>query len=166
MTEMDIQLIPISPADGQAVVDLFNHYVRHSFAAFPEDLLPYPFFDRLIEATRGLPTVAAKDSDGRLRGFALLRPHIPWPTSSHVAEITYFVAPDSTGQGIGSKMLADLETRAQDRGIRTILASIASLNETSLAFHRKHGFVEVGRFRNVVIKRGTSFDTIWMQKAL
>ena len=163
---MDIQFSPIPPADRQAVVDLFNHYVAHSFAAFPEDPLPYPFFDRLLEAARDLPTVAAKAPDGRLLGFALLRPHAPWPTCSHVAEITYFVAPDATRQGIGSKMLAELEARGRDQGIRTILASIASLNAASLSFHRTHGFVEVGRFRNICIKRGTPFDAVWMQKTL
>jgi len=163
---MDVQLSPIVPGDARAVVDLFNHYVVHSFAAFPEEPLPYAFFDRFLEATRGLPTVAARDAEGRLRGFALLRPHAPWPTCSHVAEITYFVAPDSTGQGIGTKMLADLEAHAGEHGIRTILASIASLNEMSLAFHRKHDFTEVGRFRNVVIKRDNPFDAVWMQKDL
>ena len=121
---MDIQLAPLTPADGRAVVDLFNYYVAHSFAAFPEDPVPYAFFDRLLEAARNLPTVAARAPDGRLLGFALLRPHSPWPTSSHVAEITYFIAPDSTGQGLGSRMLADLETRGRALGIRTILAAI------------------------------------------
>ncbi|NLH40579.1 MAG: N-acetyltransferase [Planctomycetes bacterium] len=163
---MDIQLSPLTAADGPAVVDLFNHYAVHSFAAFPEDPLPYPFFDRLMEAAAGWPTLAAKGPDGRLLGFALLRRHNPWPTCSHVAEITYFVAPDSTGQGIGSRMLAELEARARNLGIRTILAAIASLNSGSLAFHSKHGFVEVGRFRNVCIKRGTPFDAVWMQKTL
>jgi len=163
---MDIQLSPITAADGQAVVDLFNHYAVHSFAAFPENPVPYAFFDRLLESAAGWPTVAARNSEGRLVGFAMLRRHSPWPTSAHVAEITYFVAPDSTGQGIGSRMLAELETRARDLGIRTILASIASLNRGSLAFHLKHGFVEVGRFRDVCIKRGTPFDAVWMQKTL
>jgi len=163
---MDAHLSLITPADARSVIDLFNHYAMHSFAAFPENPLPHAFFDRFLEMARGLPTVAAKDAEGRLRGFALLRPYIPWPTSSYVAEIAYFVAPDSTGQGIGTKMLADLETQAKTHGIKTILASIASLNEMSLAFHRKHGFAEVGRFRNVVIKRGTPFDTVWMQKDL
>jgi len=163
---MDVQLAPLTPADGRAVIDLFNHYVAHSFAAFPEDPVPYPFFERLLEAGHGYPTVAAKTCDGRFVGFALLRPHSPWPTCSHVAEITYFVAPDAMRQGIGARMLGDLETRAQDHGIRTILAAISSLNETSLAFHRKHGFVEVGRFRDVCIKHGTPFDVVWMQKTL
>jgi phosphinothricin acetyltransferase len=163
---MDIQLTPITAADGRDVVNLFNHYVAHSFAAFPQDPVPDAFFGRLLEAAHGLPTLAARDADGRLVGFALLRPHNPWPTSAHVAEITYFVAPDATRQGIGSRMLAELEARGRERGIRTILASISSLNEMSLSFHRKHGFVEVGRFRDVCIKRGMPFDAVWMQKIL
>jgi len=163
---MDVQLAPITPADGRAVIDLFNHYVAHSFAAFPEDPAPYVFFERLMETVQGYPTVAARTRDGGIVGFALLRPHSPWPTCSHVAEITYFVAPDAVRQGIGAQMLADLEVCAKDHGIRTILAAISSLNETSLAFHRKHDFVEVGRFRGVCIKRGTPFDVVWMQKTL
>jgi L-amino acid N-acyltransferase YncA len=163
---MDIRLGPIAAGDGRAIVDLFNYYVTHSFAAFPEEPLPYPFFERLMEATRNLPNVAAKDAEGRLIGFALLRPHDPWTTSSHVAEISYFIAPEATGQGIGSKMLAELETRAKARGIRTLLAAISSLNDASLSFHRKHGFAEVGRLRNVHIKHGTPFDTVWMQKEI
>ena len=43
-------------------------------------------------------------------------------------------------------------------GITTILASICSLNEGRLAFHQKNGFQECGRFRDVGIKRGRSFD--------
>jgi phosphinothricin acetyltransferase len=163
---MDVRLSPITAADGKAVIDLFNHYVAHSFAAFPEDPVPYPFFERLMEAVHGYPTVTARTPDGRMLGFALLRPHSPWPTCSHVAEITYFVAPDALRQGIGSQMLTDLQTRAKDHGVSTILAAISSLNEISLGFHRRHGFAEVGRFRNFCIKRGTAFDVVWMQKTL
>jgi len=63
-------------------------------------------------------------------------------------------------------MLAELETRAREIGIRIFLAAISALNEGSLAFHRKHGFVEVGRLREICIKRGTPFDVVWMQKML
>ncbi len=163
---MDVQLSPITTAEGREVVDLFNYYVTHGFAAFADRPVPYPFFERLMEAVHGLPAVAAKDPEGRLLGFALLRPHDPWPTSSHVAEVTYFLAPDVTGQGIGTQLLAELEARGRERGIRTLLAAISSLNEVSLSFHQKRGFVEVGRFRKVHIKQGTPFDTVWMQKDL
>jgi L-amino acid N-acyltransferase YncA len=163
---MDIRLQPISPDDRQAVIDLFNHYVEHGFAAFAEVPLPYAFFDRFMEATAGGPTLTAKDPAGTLLAFALLRPHSPWSTTAHVAEITYFVAPGCTRQGIGSRILAELERQAKARGIRIFLASISSLNEPSLAFHRKHGFTEVGRFKSICVKHGTPFDAVWMEKIL
>jgi phosphinothricin acetyltransferase len=162
---MDVHLMPLMPADRQAVVDLFNYYVEHGFAAFHQPLPPV-FADRLLELARGYPTVAAKDPSGRLLGFGLLRPHNPLSTFAHVAEITYFLAPDRTRQGLGTRILHELERGAREKGLRTLLAAISSLNEASLAFHRKHGFVQVGRFRQVCVKKGTTFDVIWMQKML
>jgi len=157
---------PISPDDREAVVDLFNYYVENSFAAFPQEKVPYAFFDALLESTQGYPTVAARDAAGKLLGFGLLRRHHPMPAFAHTAEITYFVAPGFTGQGIGSRMLAELERQARRQGIRTILAPISALNDGSIAFHAKHGFVEVGRFRQVGVKNDRVFDVVWMQKIL
>jgi len=163
---MDIRLTPITPADRQPMLDLFNYYVRHGFAAFPEQPLPPAFIDRLLDLAKGYPALAAKDPAGHLLGFGLLRPHNPLPTFAHAAEITYFLAPDCTRQGLGTRLLQALEAGAREKGIRTILAGISSLNEGSLAFHRKHGFVEAGRFRQVCRKNATLFDVIWMQKML
>jgi L-amino acid N-acyltransferase YncA len=163
---MDAHLTPITPADRQALVDLFNYYVVHGFCAFVEQPMPLSFADRLLELARGYPTIVAKGPSGRLLGFGLLRPYNPLPTFAHTAETTYFLAPDCTRQGLGSRILHELEQAARPKGIRTLLAGISSLNDGSLAFHRKHGFVEVGRFRQVCIKNGTPFDVVWMQKML
>jgi L-amino acid N-acyltransferase YncA len=166
LAPMDIHLTPITPADRQPMLDLFNHYVRHGFAAFPEQPMPLSFIDRLLDLASGYPALAAKDPAGRLLGFGLLRPHNPLPTFAHTAEITYFLAPDCARQGLGTRLLLALEAGAREKGIRTILAGISSLNEGSLAFHGRHGFVEVGRFRQVCTKNDTTFDVIWMQKML
>jgi phosphinothricin acetyltransferase len=162
----DIQLSPITPADRPAMLDLFNYYVGHGFAAFPEQPLPLAFIDRLLDLAKGYPALAVKDRAGRLLGFGLLRPHNPLPTFAHTAEITCFLAPDCTRQGLGTRLWQELERQATEKGIRTILAGISSLNDGSLAFHRRHGFVEAGRFRQIAIKKGTAFDVVWMQKML
>lgn len=163
---MEVQLDPISPADREAIIDLFNHYVTNSFAAFPDRKVNYAFFDLLTEAAGDYPALAARDASGRLIGFGLLRPHHPLPAFAHVADATYFLAPDSTRQGIGSRILGELERQARARGITTLLASICSLNEPSIAFHLKHGFIEAGRFRQIGRKMGQLFDVVWMQKML
>jgi phosphinothricin acetyltransferase len=163
---MSVTLSNITCDDCKEVIDIFNYYVEKSFAAFPENKLPYEFFDGLLKLTSGYPAVVARDDKGKLVGFGLLRPHHPFPVFSRAAEITYFVAPDQTGKGIGTLMLSELEKQAIERGVATILAPVSSLNERSIAFHRKHGFVEVGRFKQIGQKKGQLFDVVWMQKNL
>lgn len=155
---------PIVDADREPVIDLFNYYIEHSFAAYPEQKVPYGFFTRFLEACRTYPSVVARSPDGTLAGFGMLRAHNPMPAFRHAAEITYFIRPDLTGKGLGSEMLARLEKKGKEQGITTILASISSLNEGSVRFHAGRGFTECGRFRKIGRKKGSIFDTIWMQK--
>ncbi|MDD3111913.1 MAG: GNAT family N-acetyltransferase [Methanofollis liminatans] len=157
---------PIEDADGGAVIDLFNYYIENTFAAYPERPVPYEFFGLLRAASKGYPTAALKDGDGKLGGFGMLRAHSPLPAFARTAEITYFIKPELTGRGFGSAMLACLEAEGRRQGISCILAGISSKNDGSIRFHALHGFVEVGRFRNVGEKWGTLFDTLWMEKEI
>jgi len=110
--------------------------------------------------------VVVKDEVGSLLGFGLLRAYSAVTSFSHAAEITYFLRPEHTHKGIGTQILEHLTEGANKQGITCLLASISSLNEASLRFHRRHGFVECGRFRRVGKKQGTFFDVVWMQKML
>lgn len=150
----------------ESVIDIFNYYIENSFAAYPETKVPYEFFDKFLEMSDGYPTIMVKDEIGEILGFGMLRAHNPIPTFSQTAEITYFIKPEYTSRGIGSKMLNHLVNEAKQKGISSILASISSLNEGSINFHRKNGFIECGRFKNVGRKKGQVFDTVWMQKML
>ena len=85
-----ITINPITEDDGGQIIDIFNHYVEHSFAAFPDTRLPYAAFARFLAMAQGYPFVTAKDSSGQLLGFALLRAHNPMPSFAHTAEITCF----------------------------------------------------------------------------
>jgi phosphinothricin acetyltransferase len=159
-------LAPVGESDRRGIVDIFNHYVEHTFAAYPEEKVPYAFFDLILGIARDYPVVAVRDADGGVAGFGMLRPHNPMPAFARTAEVTCFLRPDQTGRGIGSAVLGYLEAEGRKRGIACILASISSLNEGSIRFHRHHGFAECGRFRNVGSKRGVLFDTVWMQKEI
>ncbi len=155
---------PIQQGDSTEIIKIFNYYISGSFAAYPEDTVPEAFFSLFIEQIRNYPSSAVRLPDGSIGGFGLLRAHNPMPVFRHTAEITYFIRPDLTGKGIGSRMLEHLEDEGRQRGITTILASISSRNEGSIRFHARHGFTECGRFVNVGKKKGLFFDTVWMQK--
>ena len=162
----DYRFDPISINDREPVIDIFNYYVENSFAAYPETKVPYEFFDILLQMSDGYPTVAVRDKRGRVAGFGMLRVHNRLTTFSQVAEITYFIRPQHTGKGIGTSILEYLIEESKKKNITSILASISSRNERSIAFHEKNGFRQCGHFQNIGIKRGEVFDVVWMQRML
>ncbi len=163
---MEYEIGPISSEDRKEIVEIFNFYVENSFAAFPEKRVPTEFFNVLMEACRGYPAFAARDAGGRVLGFALLRPHHPMPAFSSAAEISIFIHPEFKGRGKGRSLVERLVDEAKRMGISSILASISSRNEESIAFHGRLGFRECGRFKSIGKKWGEDFDVIWMQKML
>lgn len=163
---MEIYFAPITSEDREQIIDLFNYYVENSLAAYPEQRVPYEFFDAIMQMCRGLPTVAAKDDNGRIIGFGMLRTFSPFPAFSKTAEITYFVKSDFTGKGIGGAILDYLTGEGKSQGLTSVVANVSSLNMPSISFHLKNGFVECGRFLRIGEKRGQTFDVIYFQKLL
>ena len=163
---MEYSIRPISNEDCEGIMDIFNYYIENSFAAYPENKLPYQAFDMFLQISKGFPKGSILDKSGRIVGFGMLRQHNPMPTFSQTAEATYFIHPDHTGKGLGKKLIGYLEKGAVEKGITNILANISSLNSGSIKFHQQNGFTECGRFRRVGKKNGQEFDTVWMQKML
>jgi L-amino acid N-acyltransferase YncA len=163
---MEYSIRPILNEDRESIIDIFNYYVENSFAAYPEKKIPYQAFDMFLQMSNSFPTGSIRDQNGKIVGFGMLRTHNPMPTFSQTAEVTYFIHPDHTGDGLGKMLLSFLEKGAVEKGITNILANISSLNPRSIEFHQKNGFIKCGRFRKVGKKNGQEFDTVWMQKML
>jgi len=159
---MEYHFEPLAEEHRQPVIDLFNHYVSHSHAAFLEVPVNYSFFNRFLEITRGYPALVAKQGFDQVVGFAFLRPYHAAETFRRTAEITYFILPDHTRRGLGTTLLELLVRAARTMRIDSILAAISSRNQPSLHFHRRQGFKECGRFSRVGRKFGEDFDVVWM----
>lgn len=164
---MNYTLRPAAPTDAPAIVAIFNRFVTDSYAAYPSDPVDESFYERLASAAGELPFVVAVDESGDVVGFAQLRWISPADSLRHAAEVSYFLAPQHTGKGLGSRMLDHLEREGSAKhDITILLASVSSENSQSLDFHRKHGFAECGRFARVGTKFGREFDIVWLQKFL
>jgi L-amino acid N-acyltransferase YncA len=162
---MQVSFEHLSSEHRKDTIDILNYYIENSFAAYPDQTIPYEFYDKLLEMVKEYPAFSIKVKEKTI-GFCFLRAYNPFPTFRECAEISYFIDKDFTGKGIGKIVLHKLEAEARKKGIKTILASIASENYQSLVFHKKNGFKECGRFEKIIRKRGKQFDIIWMQKML
>ncbi|MCP4599589.1 MAG: N-acetyltransferase [Proteobacteria bacterium] len=163
---MAYKFVKMANQHRTAVIDIFNHYITNSFAAYPGESVGYEFFDHFLDMARGYPAVVIENDTETIVGFAFLHAYRPGTTFRRSAEITYFILPDHTGKGIGVTVLEQFKRAAKEQGIDTLLANISSRNEASLRFHKKNGFDECGRFRRIGKKFGEDFDIVWMQLEL
>lgn len=111
---------------------------------------------------KGYPAYVAKDEKGRVVGFSFLHAYYQAPSFKETGEITYFIDPEHTGKGLGTKMLENLVQQAKHMGMKSILAMVSSKNENSISFHKKHGFKEVGRLPRIGCKFGENFDVVYL----
>jgi L-amino acid N-acyltransferase YncA len=163
---MEYRIRDFKDHDSNRVIDIFNHYTRNGFAAYTEEVVDYGAIELFREMTQGYPFVVIETEGGALAGFAFLRPFHRMEVFSRAAEITYFILPAHTRRGLGEKLLEIMTEEARRRSIDTILASISSLNEPSILFHEKNGFIRCGCFKAVGKKFNRDFDMIWMQKQI
>jgi phosphinothricin acetyltransferase len=163
---MDYSLEPMGTDHRKSVIDIYNHYIEKSWAAYPDEPVVYELFDRFLDMTRGYPSLVVRTDSGEVVGFAFLRAFLPAATFRRTAEITYFILPEHTRHGLGEKILKRFEEEAAKAGMDNLIASISSRNGFSLEFHADHGFVECGRLKKVGRKFGEDFDVVWMQKMI
>lgn len=146
------------------VMEIFNHYILTSTAAFPGNSLPEPFFAMLLRKSEvGYPAYAVL-CDGKVAGFCQLSPYNPFSTFAGTACVTYFLSPEYSGKGIGTECLRRLEEDGKKMNISHLIAEVSSENDGSLRFHEKNGFRIVGELNGIGSKFGRSFGITLLQK--
>ena len=168
MTPTAATIRAATPTDLTAVADIYAHYVRHTVITFAETSPTSADWQRQWDelAGRNLPFLVAEMS-GAVAGFAYAGPWRPKPAYRHTVEDTIYLAPEATGQGMGTALLEALLAEAARAGVRQMIAVIAdSGNSASVALHHRFGFNEVGRLASVGYKHSQWVDTVLLQRAL
>ena len=152
--------------DGIAVVNIFNHYIKNSYATYTESPTGQHYFTQLWQMVGEYPFHIIESEEGTAVGYGLLTDHHPSPAFRGTVEVSYFISPDHVRKGNGTLLLNSLVDAAVQLGLKNILASINSLNEPAIRFHQKNGFAECGRFQQIGQKFEKSFDVVWMQRKI
>lgn len=85
------RLEPISPKDGDQIMEIYNYYVEDSFAAFPERKVPSQFFNLFMNVAQGYPFLTAKNEEGKVLGFGLLHAYNSISSVFRTAKLIYFL---------------------------------------------------------------------------
>ena len=147
--------------DLENILEVVNSYVKNSFAAYSDEYYSPSMVDEWIKKAK---VFLVLETGNKFIGFGFVASYKLHKSCSHVGVLTYFILPKYTAKGLGTKLINQLISKGKDLGITNYLAHISSKNEQSLNFHKKHGFLEVGRFKDMSLKLGESVDMVWVQK--
>ena len=85
-------------------------------------------------------------TEGTVIGFAEAVPDSTDEALAHLYRI--YVTPEYWGRGIGSTLLAHIETHLNERGFDRLELSVIAENEVGVSFYEKHGFHRIATTYN------------------
>lgn len=111
-----------------------------------------------------LPLLVA--DDGEVIGFASFGPWRPRWGYRFTVEHSVHVRADRRDAGVGRALVEALLAIARTRRLHTMIAMIDADAAASIALHRKLGFAEIGRFREISRMRDRWLDLVAMQRMI
>ncbi len=150
-----------------SIYKIYSYYVENSVVTFD---IKAPSKEKIKEkflaiAEKKHPIIIAK-TDEKIVGFAYASTYRPRPAYRFSCENAIYVDKNMLGQKIGSLLLAELIERARQFGFKQMIAIITKGTESSIALHKKFGFVIRGEFPKLGYKFGKWHDIVHMQREL
>lgn len=153
----------INQEDHQAVVDIYNYYIRHSIVTFEEEPIDLPeISSRIAQVSEKMPWLVYEDN-GTIQGYAYASPWKGRSAYRYCAECTVYLAHSAHRQGIGTQLYEQLIGEMKDLNYHVLIGGIALPNPGSIALHEKMGFEKVAHFREVGFKFDTWIDVGYWQ---
>ena len=155
------------PADAVTIARIYNYYIQNTVITFEEEPVSAPIMAARVAEVQNasLPWLVA-ELDGAVVGYAYAT---KWKVRSayrYSVETTVYLEQGCEGQGLGTRLYAELLSRCRARGIHVAMGGVALPNEASVALHEKLGFERVATFRQVGFKHQKWVDVAYWQIVL
>ncbi len=155
-----IVIEPMQSRDWPRVAGIYLEGMMTGQATFETDV---PSFEQWDRAHLTMPRLIARQNE-IIVGWAALSPVSQRRVYEGVAEVSVYVAAESRGAGVGTKLLAALIDAAERHGIWTLQAGIFPENVPSIALHLACGFRELGRRERIGKLKGVWRDTVLLER--
>ena len=157
---------PVVQNDLRALLDIYNHYVRHTHITFeiePRTLEQQKDWYAHFGATGRYQCFVAEVGT-TVHGWASshrFRERAAYDTS---VETSVYLAPDQARKGLGRKLYGALFDALAREDVHRAYGVIALPNAASVALHRACGFQRVAALNEVGRKFDRFWDVAWFEK--
>jgi L-amino acid N-acyltransferase YncA len=152
--------------DLPAINAIYNHYVLHSTCVWQTETETAEGRRAWFVSHDDAHPVTVAEGGGEVVGWASLTAYNTRCGWRHTVEDSVYIRHDRQGQGVGTRLLADLLDRAGRLGCHAVIAAISADQAPSIRLHARLGFVEVGRLRETGRKFDQWLDAVYLQKLL
>ena len=154
--------------DLEALQQLRNHYIAHSFATFDEELLSREAIQSWFASFRseGPHRSLVAYENEQLLGFCSSQAYRAHPAFRRTVETSIYVALGSVRGGVGSALYTRLFELLANQDLHRAVVGITLPNEASVRLHSKFGYKAVGVFSEYAQKNGRFISSRWMERAL
>lgn len=150
-----IRLTELAEADLPLVLELYNYYTLHSTAVYFIEPIPMEEVRAIVPLGDPLyRSFLIRDERGEAAGFCYFNRFKEKPAFRISVEVTIYLRPGRTGEGIGGEALRLLEEHIRAGGFTNAVALIDSANEASIRLFRRHGYERCASIRSVAEKNG------------
>jgi phosphinothricin acetyltransferase len=155
--------------DLPRLVDIYNHYVRHTHITFHTE--PFTAGSRRswfeqFSHTGPYRLLVAENENGVV-GYASSTEFKPREAYRSSVETTIYLDHRHTGGGVGAALYnALLDELVAEPAAHRAYGGVALPNAASVALHERAGFVKVGTYHEVGFKLGQFWDVAWFEKDL
>lgn len=169
----DIHIRIASPADAEALLQIYAPYVENTAITFEYEVPSLDEFTHRIEHTlKRYPYLVAEENNTIL-GYAYASPFHERAAYDWAVETSIYVDRTHKHSGIGRLLHDALEDALKKQGILNMNACIACtpvedphLNNNSVEFHSHMGYRLVGEFYQCGYKFHTWYNMVWMEKQI
>jgi phosphinothricin acetyltransferase len=154
--------------DCTAIQAIYANHVRDGLASWEE--IPPDVAEikrRMADIKSGGFPYSVIELSGVIRGYAYAGPYRSRSAYRFTVESSVYVDSNSTGKGLGGRLLKDLIEQCTALGFRQMIAVIGdSANTASIRLHARYGFAHSGIMGGLGFKHGRWLDQVLMQLPL
>ncbi len=163
---MEVMMRRAKRADAEAINFIYNQAIDDGNACMEID---HCTLERRLEwmgrHNKRFP-IYVGECEGRIICWVALSQYREGYAYDGVVELSVFVERSMRHQGLGSMLLKFVERQAVKLGHHKILFGVYASNIAALHVYRRHGYRDVGVFRNHGYHKGRLHDIIYMERLL
>jgi len=154
----------LAERDFPFIKGIYDHYILHSTSTYYTDKISIEELRSFIPlGDQKYKSFLISDDEGPC-GFCYISRYKKRQAYDRTAEVSIYLKPGKTAQGIGTLAVRFLEEAAKNKGISVLIAIVSGDNELSIRLFEKCGYEKCGHFRQIGEKFGRVLDVVFYQK--